>query len=76
VFKCLKDQNIQNWKFFLWVKNLVAHIKGSVQENRPRVFKNRVLRKIPGSDSGDVTGEWRKLLEKELLDLYCSPDIL
>jgi hypothetical protein len=55
---------------------LVAYIKGSTQENRPRVFENRELRKISGSNSEEVTGEWRKLLEKELLDLCCSPDIL
>jgi len=35
-----------------------------------------VLRKISGSNSEEVTGEWGKLLEKELLGLYCSPDIL
>jgi hypothetical protein len=34
------------------------------------------LRKIFVSNSEKVTGEWRKLLEKELLGLYCSPDIL
>jgi len=51
------------------VRNLVAHIKGSTQENRE-------LRKISGSNSEEVTGEWRKLLEKELLDLCCSSDIL
>jgi hypothetical protein len=35
-----------------------------------------VLRKKSGSKREEVTGEWRKLLEKEPLDLYCSPDIL
>jgi len=34
-----------------------------------------VLREIPGSNIEEVTGKWRKLLGKELLDLYCSPDI-
>jgi hypothetical protein len=41
-----------------------------------RVFENRVLRKIFGSRRDEVTGEWRKLHNKELNDLYCSPDIV
>ena len=40
-----------------------------------RVFENRVLR-IFGSKSDEVTGEWRKLRNKELSDLYSSPIIV
>jgi len=41
-----------------------------------RVFGNRVLRGmfIPKRDK--VTGEWRKLHNVELNDLYCSPNIV
>jgi hypothetical protein len=40
-----------------------------------RVFENMVLR-IYGPKRDEVTGEWRKLHEEELNDLYCSPDIV
>jgi hypothetical protein len=41
-----------------------------------RVFENRVLRRIFGSKREEVTGEWRKLHNKELHDLYSSPSII
>jgi hypothetical protein len=43
------------------------------KERRLRVFENRVLRRIFGSKKDEVTGEWRKLLNEELNDLYVSP---
>ena len=45
------------------------------EERRLRVFKNRVLR-IFGPKRDDVTGEWRKLHNEELNDLYSSPNIV
>jgi hypothetical protein len=41
-----------------------------------RVFENRVLRGIFGSESDEVTGEWRKLHNGELHNLYSSPDVV
>jgi hypothetical protein len=41
------------------------------EERRLRVFENRVLR-IFGPKRNEVTGEWRKLHNEELNDLYCS----
>jgi len=40
------------------------------------VFENRVLRRIFGPKRDEVTGEWSKLHNKELNDLYCSPNIV
>jgi len=36
-----------------------------------RVFENRVLRRIFGPRRGKVIGEWSKLYNEELNDLYC-----
>jgi hypothetical protein len=46
------------------------------EEQRLRVFENRVLRKIFGPKGDEVTGEWRRLHNKELTDLYSSPNII
>jgi len=41
-----------------------------------RAFGNRVLRGIFGPKRDEVTGEWRKIHNEELNDLYCSPNIV
>ncbi|KAJ4435817.1 hypothetical protein ANN_18436 [Periplaneta americana] len=46
------------------------------EEQRLRVFENKVLRKIFGAKRDEVTGEWRKLHNAELHALYTSPDII
>ncbi|KAJ4438443.1 hypothetical protein ANN_14388, partial [Periplaneta americana] len=46
------------------------------EEQRLRMFENKVLRKIFGAKRDEVTGEWRKLHNTELHTLYSSPDII
>ena len=52
------------WSLTLW------------EERKLRVFENRVLRKIFGLRRDEVPGEWRRLYNAELNDLYSSPNIV
>jgi hypothetical protein len=54
----------ETWTLTLW------------EEHRLRVFENRVLRRIFGLKRDEVMGEWRKLHNRELRDLYSSPSII
>jgi hypothetical protein len=40
------------------------------------VFENKVLRRIFGRKRNEVAGEWRKLHNEALRDLYSSPSII
>jgi len=46
------------------------------EERRLRVFDNRVLRRICGPKRDEVTGEWRKLHNEEINDLYSPSNIV
>ena len=46
------------------------------EERGLRVSVNRVLRRVFGHKTDEVTGEWRKLRNEELSDLYYLPNIV
>ena len=46
------------------------------EERKLRVFENMVLKKIFGLRRDEVTGEWRRLHNEELNDLYSSSNIV
>jgi hypothetical protein len=52
---------------------LVVEVEGGT---RLRVFENRMLRRVFGPKRDEVAGEWRKLHNEELNDLYSLPNIV
>jgi len=57
---------------------LLEESRVGVLENRvlSKILENRVSRKIFGHERDELTGEWRKLHNEELNDLYCSQYIV
>jgi len=47
-----------------------------LEECRLRVFENGVLRRKFGPKRDEITGEWKRLHNDELNDLYCSQNII
>ena len=39
-------------------------------------FERKALKKIFGRKRDEVTGEWRKLHNEDLINLYCSPNVI
>ena len=66
----------KNLKMKIWVYGCETRSLTLREERKLSVFENMVLRKILGPRRDEVTGEWRRLHNKELNDLYSSPNIV
>jgi hypothetical protein len=71
-----KDYNIQT--IILSVDLYGCEIRSLIlrEQSRLKVYENRVLRRIFGPKRDEVTGEWRKLHNENVHDLYTTHNIL
>jgi hypothetical protein len=70
-----KSLKIRIYKTIILPLVLYGHETWSLtlrEEHRLRAFENRVLRKAFGPKGDEAMGEWRKLHNEELHDLYSS----
>jgi hypothetical protein len=70
----IKDENIKNYNLPVVLYECETWSLTLREDHRLRVFENRMLMRIFDPNRGEVTGEWRKLHNEELNDLYTSPN--
>jgi hypothetical protein len=67
---------IQNYNFICCLYGCETWSLTLREEQRLRVFENRVLRRIFGPKRDEATKKWRRLHNGGLNDLYSSPNII
>jgi hypothetical protein len=65
-----------SWITKLYYRKSVTWSLTLREERKLRMFENRMLRRVFGPKRDEVTGEWRKLHNEELNDLYSLPNIV
>jgi hypothetical protein len=68
--------NLGGYHIYLKRTMMIAYLVAHTEERRLRVSVNRVLRRIFGPKRDDVRGEWRRLHNEEINDLYSPPNII
>ena len=71
-----KDQDTENYYFAGFLYGCETWSLTLREERKLRVFENMVLRRIFGPRRDEATGEWWRLHNEELNDLYSSPNIV
>jgi hypothetical protein len=78
----LQIVNVFNHNIAIYCKNCTKRVGCGTwsltlrEKRRLKVFESRVLRRIFGPKRDEVTGEWRKLHNEELNELYSSHNIV
>jgi hypothetical protein len=71
--------NVKIYKIIILPVVLCGYVTLSLtlrEENRLRMFENRVMRKIFGPNGNEVIEGWKKLRNEELHNLYCLSHII
>jgi hypothetical protein len=75
---CHRCAGLSAWRLLSWAHSwaVVAPHLNNIAAESMTVFENRMLWRVFQLKGVEVTGGWGKLHNKELHNLYCSPNII